>query len=63
MSSFVVKIYDGSLDNDTQKVKSMPLTIYLDAQLAGSSSAEQPVSGKSICRKRQPVSGKSTIHL
>ena len=37
----------------------MPLTIYLDAQPAGSSSAEQPVSGKSICRKKQPVSGNS----
>ena len=24
-SSFVVKIYDGSLDNDTQKIKAMPL--------------------------------------
>ena len=29
-SSFVVKIYDGSLDLGTQKVKVMPLRIYFD---------------------------------
>ena len=29
-SSFVLKIYDGSLDRETAKVKIMPLTIYYD---------------------------------
>ena len=28
--SFVVRIHDGSLDNATQKVKAMPLTVYWD---------------------------------
>ena len=29
-SSFVARIYDGSLDGDTQKVKAMPLKVYFD---------------------------------
>ena len=29
-SAFVVRIHDGSIDNDTQKVKAMKLTIYFD---------------------------------
>ena len=39
-SSFVVDIYDGSLDPDTKKVKVMPLRIYFDAA--------QPVSGETM---------------
>ena len=29
-SSFVVQVHDGSLDKDTQKVKTMPLRVYFD---------------------------------
>ena len=47
-SSFVVNIYDGSLDNDTQKVKIMPLRMYFDTTPTGSSSAGQPASGESL---------------
>ena len=43
-SSFIVKVYDGSLDNDTQKVKAMPLRIYFDTSGTGLNTAEQPVS-------------------
>ena len=48
-SSFVVRIYDGSVDNDTEKVKVMPLTVYFDtiASTTSLSSAAQPVSGQS----------------
>ena len=47
-SSFVVSIYDGSLDNDTQKVKVMPLTVYFDTTSSTTcpNSAAQPVSGQ-----------------
>ena len=31
-SSFVVRIFDGSRDEETNKVKVMPLTIYFDAE-------------------------------
>jgi len=49
-SSFVVRIHDGSLDNDTQKVKAMPLTVYFDTTPSdtGPSSVEQPVSGEGL---------------
>jgi len=47
-SSFVVKIYDGSLDNDTQKVKAMPLRIYFDTCSTAANSAEQPVLGENM---------------
>ena len=47
-SSFVVKIQDGSLDHDTQKVKAMPLKIYFDTSRTDPNSAEQPVSGESL---------------
>ena len=43
-----MKIYDGSVNNETQKVKAMPLKNYFDKQSAGSDSAERPVSGDSI---------------
>ena len=47
---FVVSIYDGSLDNDIEKVKVMPLTVYFDttASTTYPSSAEQPVIGQSL---------------
>ena len=49
-SSFVVKIYDGSLDPDSKKVKVMPLRMYFDTwhESAGTNSAAQPVSGESM---------------
>ena len=47
-SSFAVKIQDGSLDHDTQKVKAMPLKIYFDTSRTDPNSAEQPVSGESL---------------
>ena len=49
-SSFVVRMHDGSLDLDTQKVKAMPLTVYFDTapSNAGPTSAGQPVSGESM---------------
>ena len=47
-SSFTVKIQDGSLDHDTQKVKAMPLKIYFDTSSTNLNSAEQPVSGESL---------------
>ncbi len=47
-SSFAVKIQDGSLDHDTQKVKAMPLKIYFDTSSTNLNSAEQPVSGESL---------------
>ncbi len=49
-SSFVVKIYDGSLDNDTQKAKVMQLTVYCHTTPSTTppSSAAQPVSGESM---------------
>ena len=58
-SSFVVKIYDGSLDPDTKKVKVMPLRIDFDAaqpmlnSLAstGTNSAGQPAGGQNIKNK------------
>ena len=48
-SSFVVRIHDGSLDNDTQKVKAMPLRVFFDTAQTNtrSHSAEHPVSGES----------------
>ena len=48
-SSFAVWIYDGSVDNDTQKTKVMPLTVYFDtiASTTCPSSAAQPVSDQS----------------
>ena len=33
-SSFIVKIYDGSVDNETQKVKAMLLNIYFDTLIS-----------------------------
>ena len=49
-SSFVVNIYDGSLDNDAQKVKTMPLSMYFDTKPENieSRSAAQPASGESL---------------
>ena len=48
-SSFVVKIYDGSTDPDTEKVKVMPLRIYFDTSSdTATNSAGQPVSGKEM---------------
>ena len=47
--SFVVKIYDGPLDPDTQKVKIMPLKLSFDTvQKTGTDMAGQPVSGDSM---------------
>jgi hypothetical protein len=43
-----VKIQDGSLDHDTQKVKAMPQKIYFDTSRTDPNSAEQPVSGESL---------------
>ena len=31
-SSFAVKIYDGSLDDSTKKIKTLPLTVYFDTK-------------------------------
>ena len=49
-SSFVVDIYDGSLDIDTQKIKTMPLRVYFDTKPKNneSASAGQPASGESL---------------
>ena len=49
-SSFVVRIHDGSLDNDTQKVKAMPITVYFDTTPLNTdlSSVEQPASGETL---------------
>jgi len=49
-SSFVVRIHDGSLDNDTQKVKAMPLRVFFDTTRPNtrSQSAEYPVSAESF---------------
>ena len=51
-SSFVVKIYDGSIDRDTKKVKVMPLKIYFDTarpdMSIGTNSAGQPVAGEEM---------------
>jgi len=49
-SSFVVKIYDGSRDSDTDKVKIMPLTIFYDtaSSATGPSNAAQPLSGDAL---------------
>ena len=47
-SSFVVNIYDGSLDNDAQKVKIMPLRMYFDTTAKNPYSAGQPASGESL---------------
>ena len=47
-SSFVVNIYDGSLDNDAQKVKIMPLRMYFDTTPLNPYSAGQPASGESL---------------
>ena len=44
-SSFVVKIYDGSLDEDTNKIKAMPLRIYFDTEMTPSL-ADQKISGE-----------------
>ena len=49
-SSFVVRIHDGSLDNDTRKVKAMPLRVFFDTSRVNtrSQSAEYPVSAESF---------------
>ena len=51
-SSFIVKIYDGSIDPDTNKVKVMPLRLYFDTARAeistGTNSAGQPVSAEAM---------------
>jgi hypothetical protein len=44
-SAFTVRIYDGSIDKDTQKVKAMQLTWYFDT--IPSKSAEQHLTGES----------------
>ena len=48
-SSFVVNIQDGSLDNEAQKVKAIPLRIYFETAPSNThkSSAEQPVPSAS----------------
>ena len=43
-SSFLVKVYDGSLDDDTQKIKAMPLRFFFDTSGTDLISAEQPVA-------------------
>ena len=50
-SSFVVKIYDGSKDDATQKVKSMPLRFFFDTGATSLSSAGQQVSGENMKRQ------------
>ena len=41
-SSFKILILDGSLDNDTKKVKALPLTLFFDTMPSSPGSAEQP---------------------
>lgn len=50
ISSFVVRIYDGSVYNDNRHVKVMPLTIYFDtmSSTTRSSTAAQPVSAENL---------------
>ena len=49
-SSFVVRIHDGSLDDDTQEVKAMPLRMYFDTARTDthSRSAEHLASGEKL---------------
>ena len=51
-SSFIVRIYDGSIDPDTKKVKVMPLRLYFDTARpeisTGTNSAGQPVSAEEM---------------
>jgi len=46
-SSFIVKIYDGSLDDDSHKIKAMPLRIYFDTT-STPSNANQSMSGEEM---------------
>ena len=47
-SSFLVKIYDGSIDSESKKIKVMPLKLYFNTIEASGTSSQNPQSGSSM---------------